>query len=70
MSNNDIYWANFRDQEARHQAYVELENLGRNRWQCVIGTDEFVIRTKEKDFLRVLSLALIEAQERADQLSA
>lgn len=66
MSDNDIFWATFRNHTQR-EMYVEIENLGRNRWACVVGDDEFTIRTKEKDFLTVLRLVLDEAAARRDQ---
>lgn len=61
-----LYWAVFR-QQADHHMYFELEFLGRNRWQVVVGTEEFILRTKEKDFLTVLQLAISEAQSRSAQ---
>lgn len=69
MSTNDIFWSTFRN-HTQHEMYVEIENLGRNRWACVVGEDEFVIRTKEKDFLKVLLLVLTEAETRRDQTSS
>lgn len=67
-TDNPLYWATFR-QQADHHMYFELEFLGRNRWQVVIGDDEFILRTKERDFLTVLSLAIAEHQDRSDQES-
>lgn len=58
-----VYWAVFRDQH-QHEMYVELEDLGRNRWQAVVGEDEFTFREKSKDFLTVLQRALNEASVR------
>lgn len=69
MSTNTLYWAVFRDQAAHHM-YIEIEDLGRNRWQCVVGEDEFVVRSKSKDFLTVLGLAVEEAMARRDQPSS
>lgn len=67
-TNKPLFWAVFREQ-ADHHMYFELEFLGRNRWQVVIGDDEFILRTKERDFLTVLSLAIEEHQDRSDQVT-
>ena len=69
MSTNPLFWAVFREQ-ADHHTYIEIEDLGRNRWQCVVGEDEFVVRSKSKDFLTVLGLAIEEAKARRDQPSS
>lgn len=61
-----LYWAVFREQ-TDHHLYFELQDLGRNRWQAVVGDDEFTFRTKSKDFLVVLSEAIEEARARRDQ---
>lgn len=66
MSNKNLFWAVVREQ-TDHHLYIELEDLGRNRWQAVIGTDEFTFRTKEKDFLTVMKLAIETHQERSRQ---
>ena len=66
MSDNDIYWAVLR-KGTQHELYLELEDQGRNRWACVVGTDEFYIRTKSKDPVEVLRLALETHQERSLQ---
>lgn len=67
-TDNPLYWAVFRDQ-TKHESYFELEYVGRNRWNCVVGEEEFSIRTKERDFLTVLSIAIEEAQSRRGQTS-
>lgn len=67
-TDKNIYWATFRNQ-TEHEMYVEIEDLGRNRWSIVVGTDEFILRCPSKDFMTVLRAALEEADARRGQTS-
>lgn len=66
MSDSNIYWFVLR-QGTKHELYVELESLGRNRWNVLLGEDEFTFRTKSKDILTVLSEAIQQHQLRSAQ---
>lgn len=54
-----IYWAVIRDKIDRVE-YIELEELGNNKWGAVLGLDEFtfVVSQTDPDFFDVLSEAL------------
>lgn len=55
--NENIFWAVVRNQTDRH-SYIEVAHIEGNKWQVVLGYDEYTIRTTKTDFFEILQLAL------------
>ena len=60
MSDNTphkVFWAVVRNQTTRH-TYIEIGELGKNKWSVVLDGKEFTIKSTSTDFFELLRIAL------------
>lgn len=51
------FWANVRLGAEQH-AYIELDQISKNRWKATIDSNEYIIRCTSTDFFEVLNEAV------------
>lgn len=59
----NVYWANIRNQ-SNQVIYIEVAEVGKNRWAVKFGDSEFKMRSKLTNPLELISQAV---QERSAQ---